>query len=165
MKHLFNLLIVVAVSLITGCATFDAMVVSTIESMGFTPDYRHGQGKDRVFDAPFDKVWKALPEAMTSLGFDRVYPALVSRSAKGGVRAFRPITVWSGKPGDSVMIFVDGVGEDRTRVEVISKRPSVINWIYHDWAPEVWQKIEQMLLQGKPREPQQLNPFPMGAQQ
>lgn len=162
-------LLVVLMPLIAGCATFDSAVMSAFESVGITPDYRRGQGLPKVLDAPYEDIWKAVPQAMTSLNFPYV-DRRQSRSqpARGEVRAFQPRKEWWGKE-HRVVIFVDPEGESRTRVEVISAHPmhpvERIKWLHHDWGPEVMQKIEQMLLQGKQEKPQQANPSPMGVQQ
>ena len=168
MKHIVGLLAAVAISFMAGCATFDSAVMSAFESVGITPDYRRGQGLPKVFDAPYADVWKAVPQAMTSLNFPYV-DRRQSRSqpARGEVRAFQPRREWWGKEY-SVVIFVDPEGENRTRVEVISAHPmhpvERIKWLHHDWGPEVMQKIEQLLSQGKKEKRRQPNSSPMVVQ-
>ena len=167
MKHLFNLLIVVAMALTTGCAAFDNTVLSMFESVGITPDYRRGQGHAQVFNAPIEEVWNALPRAMISLGLPEVHHSDNHVSARKGSARLRSKECCANV--HYVFFFVDSEGENRTRVEVISAHPmhpvEKIKWLHKHWGPEVMQKIEQLLLQGKQEQPRQSNPSPMPVQQ
>lgn len=151
MKRLVDLMSVAAMLLIAGCATFDNSVISALESVGITPDYRRGQGLAKTFEASYDAVWKAVPQAMAALDFPHVHSRpLHTQPPRGEVRAFQPRKEWWGKEY-TVVIFVEAEKENRTRVEVISAHPmhpvEKIKLLHRDWGPDVMKNIDQVLSQ------------------
>ena len=131
MKRLAVLMAVLALVVVQGCATMaDAR-------------YARGEGQSQVFNAPFDTVWKAVPQALASLGL----PVAADNKQDGYILAERGITAFSW--GEKVAVFVDRAGDNRTKVEVVSKRAMATNVLAPDWGPEVLQRVEQVLQQSK----------------
>jgi uncharacterized lipoprotein len=97
----------------------------------------------RVFDAPFDAVWTAVPQALSSLGL----PVAADNKPEGYIFAERGMTGFSW--GEKVAVFVSKVSEKQTKVEVVSKRALATNIFAPDWAAEVLQRVEQMLSKPK----------------
>ena len=85
-----------------------------------------------------------IPEAVTSLGLQ---VATIDAPA-GCVLAQRGMTANS--YGENVAIFAEPAGEHATRVEVVSKKTMETNILAPDWAPEVLQKLDQMLVKPAP---------------
>ena len=132
---MYNRLFVIAIVLLSaftsGCATMaDAR-------------YARGEGLSRVFDAPYDTVWKAVPEALSSLGL----PVAADNKPEGYILAERGMTAFSW--GEKVAVFVSKVSEKQTKVEVVSKRALATNITAADWGSEVLQRVDQILSQTK----------------
>ena len=131
MNRFAVLMAVLALVVAQGCATMaDAR-------------YARGEGQSQVFNVPFDTVWKAVPQALASLGL----PVAADNRQDGYVLAERGITAFSW--GEKVAVFVDRTGDNRTKVEVVSKRAMATNLFAPDWGLEVLQRVEQVLQQTK----------------
>ena len=131
MKRLTFALAIVGLAFVSGCATMaDAR-------------YARGQGQSQVFNAPFETVWKAVPQALVSLGL----PVAADNKQEGYILAERGISAFS--LGEKVAVFIERVDGNRTKVEVVSKRAMATNIFAPDWAPEVLQRVEQVLAQSK----------------
>jgi len=131
MKPLFLALLILCMGLLTGCAT-----------LADTRDAR-GQGSSQTFAATFDAVWKAVPEALSSLGLS------VATESKGDgyVLAERGATLFSW--GEKVAVFVAKANVTETKVEVVSKRALATNIIAPNWESEVLQRVAQLLAKNK----------------
>lgn len=127
MKRRLALLAVSALLFLPGCA-----------SLGDAKQAR-GEGLARTFDAPFDSVWKAVPQALTSLGLQLA----ADNRQEGYVLAERGVSAFSW--GEKVAVFVDRTGDKRTKVEVVSKRAVSANVFATEWGTEVLQRIDQIL--------------------
>jgi len=131
MRRLIFAVTIVASALVTGCATMaDAR-------------YARGEGQSQVFNSPFEMVWKAVPQALASLGL----PVAADNKQEGYILAERGITAFSW--GEKVAVFVDRIDGNKTKVEVVSKRAMATNILAPDWGPEVLQRVEQVLAQSK----------------
>ena len=131
MKRFIFAVAILASALVTGCATMaDAR-------------YARGEGQSQVYNAPFEMVWKAVPQALASLGL----PVAADNKQEGYILAERGITAFSW--GEKVAVFVDRVDGNKTKVEVVSKRAMATNIFAPDWGPEVLQRVEQILAQAK----------------
>jgi uncharacterized lipoprotein len=97
----------------------------------------------KTFSAPFDTVWKAVPEALSSVGL----AVAADNKADGYFLAERGITAFSW--GEKVAVFVTKVTSNETKVEVVSKKAVATNITAPDWGPEVLQRVEQVLARGK----------------
>jgi len=141
MTRLIALLVLVASLVISGCATMaDAR-------------YARGKGESLVVDAPFDTVWAVVPQVLSYLGL----PVAAYNKQDGHILAERGITAFSW--GEKVAVFVERVGETKTKVEVVSKRVVAMNITAPNWAPKILQRIEQTLAEraragAPPSEPQ-----------
>ncbi len=115
------------VGVLSGCATLaDAR-------------YARGQGVQRTYNADFETVWRAVPQALSSLGLS----VAGDNKKEGYYLAQRGITAFS--YGEHVAVFVESAGENQTKVEVVSKKAMATNIFAPDWAPEVLQRLNQML--------------------
>ena len=131
MKSLLLVLLGLAVALNCGCATM--------------ADVRQarGEGTSKTYSASFDVVWKAVSEALPSLGLT----VTTDNKQEGYILAERKATGFTW--GEKVAVFVTSVGSTETRVEVVSKRVLATNFTATDWEPKVLQRVEQVLAQGK----------------
>jgi hypothetical protein len=98
-----------------------------------------GTGMSKTFNADSETVWKTLPGVANSIGLSVV----ADNKAEGYMLAQRGITLMS--YGENVAIFVESVGRNRTKVEVVSKRAMATNIFAPDWAPELLEKLEVAL--------------------
>jgi len=124
-------LLTLCVGLVTGCTTMaDA-------------SNAQGQGVSKTFAAPFDVVWKAVPEALSSLGL----PVAAENKQDGYILAEHGASAFSW--GEKVAVFLTRVAPNETKVEVVSKRALATNITARDWGPDVLQRVEQMLVHTK----------------
>ncbi len=112
----------------TGCAT--------------TADARNakGTGLARVYEAPFEVVWRELPPTLLALSLG------VSEVDQAG-RCVLASTGWSAfSYGEVVAVFAEPAAEaGRTRVEVVSKRVMATNILAHSWENDVHAKLAERL--------------------
>ncbi len=105
-----------------------------------------GSGQSRVYNASFDQVWSAVPEALKDLGlkeegFNKGSGYVVARDAKPMASA-----IPDARLGDNVAIFVDKADSaGKTRVEVVSKAPLLINAMGSNWESRVLDKLSEKL--------------------
>ncbi len=127
MNYILNLMLCALLALAAGCATVD------------TAKAERGQGVSQTYDAPFDKVWDAVPSALSSLGINIVNANRADNTvlAEKGVSAFS----W----GEKVALFVTPVDEQRSKVEVISKRAMATNITATDWSKDILLRIGDAL--------------------
>lgn len=105
-----------------------------------------GSGQARVYNAPFDQVWNAVPVALKELGlkeegFSKDSGYVVARSA---------VTVGETIPvaglADNVAVFVDkGNGASQTRVEVVAKSTVPLSQLSRKWEVRVLDKLSEKL--------------------
>jgi uncharacterized lipoprotein len=105
-----------------------------------------GSGQTRVYDAPFEQVWNAVPEALKELG---VKEEGVNKSA-GYVVARSPMMVGETVPvagvADNLAIFVDkGDSARQTRVEVVARSSVPLNPLAKKWEARVLDKLSEKL--------------------
>lgn len=105
-----------------------------------------GSGQSRVYNASFDQVWDAVPVALKELGlkeegFSKGSGYVVARDAA-------PLSAGlsDARLGDNVAIFVDKADSaGKTRVEVVSKPPLLINAMGNKWESRVLDKLSEKL--------------------
>lgn len=123
----FVLALATVLSVCTGCGT-----------LAGARDAK-GTGARRVYDAPADEVWNAVPQALAALGLKI---ASSSRS-DGCVLAEGGVSAWSW--GEKIAVFVEEVSSSRTEVEVVRKKALATNATARDWENPVLNKIEDVL--------------------
>ena len=121
------LVLISVLSLCTGCGTFAGA------------QNARGTGARRVYDAPADKVWNAIPIALTQLGLS--IPSISRRDAC--VLAERSASGWTW--GEKVAVFLVEVSSSRTEVEVVSKRALATNVTAQNWESPILDRIEDIL--------------------
>jgi predicted small secreted protein len=110
---------------LTGCTTMADAVQS------------RGTGTKVAYQASFDEIWKALPEAINEAGLKFVSANREDRS----VLAQRGITAFS--YGENVAIFVEKVEETKSSVEVVSKKAMQTNIFAPDWAKPIFEQLDK----------------------
>lgn len=121
------MLLVLLLLLVSGCATLaDASSA-------------RGQGKSRVYDTSFDTVWNTVPEAVNELGL-----RVASKNRQEGcILATKGMTAFS--YGENVAVFVEKVDDERTKVEVVSKKTMGTNIFAWNWEKPILDKLSEML--------------------
>jgi len=98
-----------------------------------------GSGAERTYAQPYDAVWNAVLKSMKSTHLELV----LDNKEKGiilGQGKVGPFT-----HGENVAIFVDHVGDTRTRVEVVNKRASAMNITARDWEGKILEDLDRRL--------------------
>ena len=98
-----------------------------------------GQGKSRVYDTSFDTVWDTVPKAVNELGL-----RVASKNRQEGcILAAKGMTAFS--YGENVAVFVEKVDDERTKVEVVSKKTMGTNIFAWNWEKPILDKLSEML--------------------
>ena len=80
-----------------------------------------GQGTSRIYNAPFETVWKTAPNALNDLGLS----VAGQNREEGYILAVKGWTAAS--YGENVAVFVDVVSDEQTKVEAVSKKTMATN--------------------------------------
>lgn len=123
----------VAAGLLAACA-----LAGCTTSLADARDAK-GSGAERTYDQPFDTVWNAVMKSIKSTNLELV----LDNKEKGiilGQGKVGPFT-----HGENVAIFVDHVGDTRTRVEVVNKRASAMNITARDWQGKILEDLDRRL--------------------
>ena len=105
-----------------------------------------GSGSAQVYNASFDQVWNAVPVALKELGlkeegFNKGSGYVVAR----GATPVKGVTA-SANFADKIAIFVDKAdGAGKTRVEVVSKGPLLVNTFGVNWERRILDKLSETL--------------------
>lgn len=105
-----------------------------------------GSGQARVYNAPFDQVWNAVPEVLKELGlkeegFNKASGYVVARNAVK-VGETMPVTGLA----DNLAVFVDkGNGASQTRVEVVARSTVPLSPLSKKWEARVLDKLSEKL--------------------
>jgi uncharacterized lipoprotein len=133
-RPLATLIAAVALLASTGCSTLaDALAAK-------------GSGQARVYNASFDQVWNAVPEALKELGlkeegFNKSSGYVVAR---GAVKVGETVPVAG--LGDNLAVFVDKAnGTSQTRVEVVAKSTVPLNPLSKKWETRMLDKLSEKL--------------------
>lgn len=121
---------------LTGCAT-----VSTVKRS-------QGTGTAKTYAAPSDEVVTKTRKALGELGLNLVE---VERSQDGNhtsLIATKELSLFS--YGERVAIFVTKQDEQRTTVEVVSKRVVTTNVFAKNWTSDIFRTLDRLLLEGAP---------------
>ncbi len=98
-----------------------------------------GKGTSRVYDAPFETVWNAASETINELGLSLVGENKQERY----ILAEKKITALS--YGEKVAVFVDEIDDERTKVEVVSKKAMATNVLAWNWEKPILNKLDEIL--------------------
>lgn len=132
-RFIFSVCMILAFGFASGCSTLaDASAA-------------RGTGTVRIYEKPFDAVWRAVESAVKSSSL-----AIVSSNkrdgtllAQGAIGAFS----W----GENVAIYVeDAGGRVKTRVEIINKRAVAVNITAADWESRLIAAIDSQLKTSSP---------------
>lgn len=105
-----------------------------------------GSGQARVYNASFDQVWNAVPDALKELGLKEEG----FNKGSGYVVARSPVKVGESLPvvglEDNLAVFVDkGDRAGQTRVEVVAKSTMPLNPMSRKWEGRVLDKLSEKL--------------------
>ncbi len=105
-----------------------------------------GSGQARVYNAPFEQVWNAVPEALKELGVKEEG----FNKSDGYVVARSPVMIGETVPvagmADNLAIFVDkGDSARQTRVEVVARSSVPLNSLAKKWEARVLDKLSEKL--------------------
>jgi uncharacterized lipoprotein len=105
-----------------------------------------GSGEARIYNASFDKVWNAVPDALKELGlkeegYNKGSGYVVARSSMK-VGENMPVAGLS----DNLAVFVDKADNaNQTRVEVVAKSSVLLNPLSKKWEARVLDKLAEKL--------------------
>ena len=124
LAFLFLLLVLLAVS---GCTTMN------------DAEQGRGSGEKVTYQASFDEVWAAIPQAINAADLH-----FVSADRKNCmVLAKQGMTAWS--YGENIAVFVDKIGETQTIVEVVSRRMMETNILAKDVGVPIFEQLDKKL--------------------
>ena len=133
-RQIAALLAAIALASSAGCST----LADTLAA--------RGSGETRVYNAPFEQVWNAVPEALKDLGVKEEG----FNKASGYVVARSPVMVSEKVPvagvADNLAIFVDkGDSPRQTRVEVVARSSMPLSPLGKKWETRVLDKLSEKL--------------------
>ena len=96
-----------------------------------------GTGKSKIYNVPSEKVWKEMESVVTSVGL--AYAG--ENRTKGYVLAQRAMSAFSA--GEHVAIFIEPQGENKTKVEVVSKKAVATNIFAPDWTDPIFEELDK----------------------
>ncbi len=95
-----------------------------------------GKGVFKVYDVAVDKVWNTMPDVVKNVGL-----AYVGENRQEGyVLAQRSITAFSW--GEDVAIFITSLSDQKTRVEIVSKKAMATNIFAPDWSVRLFKALD-----------------------
>jgi len=105
-----------------------------------------GSGEARMYNASYDQVWNAVPEALKELGLKEEGYS----KGSGYVVARGTMMVGEKMPvagiADNLAVFVDkGASASQTRVEVVAKSSVPLNPLSKKWEARVLDKLSEKL--------------------
>jgi hypothetical protein len=111
----------------TGCSTLaDAQAAK-------------GTGLSKEYNRQYDLVWNAVLDSVKATEL-----ALVSQNKQTGtILAQRSISFMS--YGENVAVYIENVGRNKTRVEIINKRAMSTNIFAPDWEKRIFEQIDKRL--------------------
>jgi hypothetical protein len=120
-----------------------ALIIPWFAACASTPDLPEGSGA--LFAGPLEKARQGALDALVVLGFD------VKKQEPTYVEGFRPrkIGLLVGSGGETVGVWLEPVGEQRTRVRVDTAKSFVGIAGQKNWDAEVLAQMEKTL--GKPQ--------------
>ena len=99
-----------------------------------------GTGAFKVYDVAVDKVWNAMPDVIKNVGL-----AYVGENRQEGyVLAQRSITAFSW--GEDVAIFIKSLDNQKTRVEIVSKKAMATNIFAPNWATKLFKELDVLFM-------------------
>jgi uncharacterized lipoprotein len=98
-----------------------------------------GQGTSRIYNAPFETVWKTTPKALNDLGLS----VAGQNREEGYILAGKGMTAFS--YGENVGVFIDVVSDEQTKVETVSKKTMATNLFAWNWEKRILDKLSEML--------------------
>ena len=118
------------------------LIVGTLSGCNTLADARMAKGKGdfRVYNVAAEKLWNAMPDAIKSVGL-----AYVGENRQEGyVLAQRSITAWSF--GEDVAIFITSLEDQKTRVEIVSKKALATNVFAPNWVVKLFKALDALFI-------------------
>jgi len=123
-----KLLLVGAILLLSGCAT-----LSNVKDA-------RGSGHSRIYNVTYQKVWEAVPRAISILG-----PSIVSIDEKAGrILAETPVFQFASY-GEVIAVFVEKMDETHTKVEVVSRKRMATNIFAYSYQDRILDGLDREL--------------------
>ena len=119
-------LLVILVSTV-GCSSLDSVRKAK------------GTGKSRVYDASFATVWDATAQAVRDMGLQIAN----EKKDEGYILAQKGWSAFS--YGENVAAFVDRESDQRTKVEVVSKKVMATNVFAYNWEKPILDRISEIV--------------------
>jgi len=126
-NQLIQLLLVVLALAMAGCTTLSDVRTA------------RGEGRSRIYDESIDTVWNSVPTALRSLGLK----VAGENEQERYVLAEKGTTAFS--YGENVAVFLYKIDDERTRVEVVSKKAVQTNLLAWDWEKPVLDELSKVL--------------------
>ena len=96
-----------------------------------------GSGTSKVYAAPFETVWSAMPSVIATVGLQNVETNKKDRY----MLAQRGVTALS--YGENVAVFIESAGKKQTKVEVVTKRTWAPSVFAPDWAEPIFAELDK----------------------
>jgi len=97
-----------------------------------------GSGQARVYNASFDQVWNAVPDALRELGLKE------EGFHKGSGYVVARKKVVGQEVADNLAVFIDKADSaNRTRVEVVAKSTLMLDPLSRKWETRVLDKLSE----------------------
>lgn len=97
-----------------------------------------GTGEKVVYQASFDKMWSVLPGLVKVIGLELVKEDRPDQM----ILARRGMT--GNSYGEDVAIFVEKIDDQKTQVEIVSKKVMTTNFFAPDWAKHIFKELDVM---------------------
>jgi len=98
-----------------------------------------GTGRYRIYDAPFDVTWDATGQAVRDMGLQ----VANEKKEEGYMLGQKGLSAFS--YGEYVAAFVEREDEQRTKVEVVSKKALATNVFAWNWEKPILDRISEIL--------------------
>jgi hypothetical protein len=99
-----------------------------------------GTGSTRIYDKPYDVVWAATVDTIKS---SSLLGIVSENKTQGVILAQRGASVSS--LGENVAVFIEAKGDNRTSVEVVSKRAMILSIFVADWEHNILSELDRRL--------------------
>ena len=96
-----------------------------------------GTGKSKIYNVSSERIYHEIQSVVDSVGL-----AYAGENRKEGyVLAQRSMSLFSA--GENVAIFIEPQGDDKTRVEVVSKKSVATNIFAPDWTDPIFEELDK----------------------
>lgn len=96
-----------------------------------------GTGPSRTYNVPAEEIWQAMPSILSEVGLEYVG----ENREEGYILAQRGITGFS--YGENVAIFVESLGQNKTKVEIVSKKALATTIFAPEWSGAIFRELDE----------------------